>query len=468
MLNETILLQAQSRHANHYLRQLKTANDLFQQGEREQAFRKFEADWLQIQRAHSWAVENLDDAVEAVKLCNAYPLEGGQLLDIRQIIPDRIEWLNIAVDAAIVLKDRHAEMAHHLELSRAYLLISETEKGLLHGRQAHELSVSLADQQSEIRALTSISNHLHRSGKFLEARDHSMRSANLSEVIGDKHGLATNYGNLGSLETTLGNYEQGEIYQLRSLEVNREINNLSGVAKSLNNLGSLMWQKGELDKAQSLYDESLRIREGLNDLPGIADVSNNLGAVAAMRENFSLAQHHWQRCLEISRKQNLRRLIGTSLLNLAYVSRDMKAYGDSERYFKEGIAILEDLGLRYLMTNGTIGFGFLHLSLGNIGEAQHWFLKAMQSAQAMDVMPLLIWTLVGIARIKAETGDVLDAAHMAGMIKAHKSSIDSNLRGDLDELISLLEEKLTPEDLTIAFEHGVTLTIDDILKPILG
>lgn len=468
MLNDTILQQAQYRHANHYLKRLKDANALFSQGARQQAFHKFETDWLQIQRAHSWAVENRSRQADAVTLCNAYPLEGGQLLGTRQMIPDRIQWLKIAIDAAHSLQEKQAELSHHLELGRAYLLISDSENGLAHGNKALDLAVMLGNREAEVRALTVISNHLQHAGKLLEARDYSHRSLKISESTGDKQGIATNSGNLGTIETTLGNYDEAEKYQRLSLQINREINNLIGVSKALNNLGSLNWQQGKLDEAQNFYEEALRLREELNDHAGIADVFNNLGAVAALKENFSLAKQRWQACLEISRKHNLRRLITTSLVNLAYVSRDLKDYDASLRYFEEALPLAEEIKLRYVVANARIGFGFLQLTLGNAKAAHDLFIDAIQLSQTMGVLPLVVWGLVGIARMEVEAGDPLYAARIAGMIKVHKLSGDSNLRGDLDELLIRLEATVPADDLSAALELGGTLTIESVLEQVLA
>ncbi len=466
MLNSTLFEKAQLRHAIYYLDRLKQATSSFNEDMHTQAFRQFESDWLQIQKAHQWAIDS-SQKVDVMRLIVSFPMYGNELLEIRQTVTERIRWLSVGIDAAEKLNDKRAVMQHNLQLSRCYLTISENQMGIEKAQLTLDISLEIGNPLYESRALTLMSNHLTRLGRFEEARDYCLRSVEISEAHDDKRGLGMSYGNLGSLATLQGDYDAGENYQRLSLAVNREIGNVQGITKSLNNLGSVQWHRGNLKQAREFYTQCLQIRQEINDQLGIADVLNNLGAVSALSGDFEGAKAYWTQCLEISERNQIRRLLATSLINLANVYKDLKDYTQALRYFHEAEVLTREIKMRYPLLNARLGIGFIYIALNQPEEAVPYLLGVLTESREMSSMAMMFWAVVGIAHVYFLRGDVERAAEIVGMVKVHKVANDVNLKRDLETLLTLVSETLSPSSLDATLEQGRFCDPDTVISQIL-
>lgn len=466
MLNVELLTEAQYRHASHYLNQLKTATESFKGDQINEAFAKFERDWLQIQRGHAWASAQGDDP-RALELLGTFAIQGLELLELRQNTPDRVCWLQQGLEAAHKLDDLTAQAHHHLQLARVYLVTSATEQGIHHAEQAQAIANRLDNALTLARALTVLSNHLTRKGDYHTAKTNLERSLEIAREIGDQLTEAMNLGNLGALETHLGNYETALVYQRQSLAANREIGNMQGMAKALNNLGSTSWSIGRFEEAEAYYKDCLRIREDLNDQTGIADVMNNLGTIAAMQGKFDLARQRWERCLSISQQHNLRRLIGYTMLNLGSVSRDMGDYDAGIDYYQRSLELLREINNLYGISVALCSLGHLLLKLERYDEAQAILCEALESGQKMGVKPIILWAIVGLAHLDCTHGQVERGAELVGMVEAHPTSKDQNVQTALKAVYPLLHERLPEHKLHLALERGSRSNFEDVVGDLL-
>lgn len=463
MLKSQLLVDAQYRHANHYLGQLRDVAMLFEKNRVESAFKRFDEIWLQVQKGHLWSLAQDDE--RALELRKSFMIEGSALLELRQTTDERIAWAQAALDAALILGDEDAQFETYSQLSRLYLLMGDNKAGIAVSEQAYVLAQKHNNPLHQARSLNLLSNHLNRSGDYEQGRVYSEQSLAISLDIDDLRGVAMCYGNLGALEAQLGDYEKALDYHRKSLEVNREIDHWQGMTKSLNNIGSVLWSLGRFDEAEGYYEECLQIREAYDDEPGIADVMNNLGALAAMRGDFALARQRWERCLNLSQKHHLLRLIAYTQLNLGSVSRDLGDFAASVPYFEDAAEQLRTINSVFGLTIALCALGNVLLLIGkdNQARASKVLYDALHIAQERGTMPTVTWALVGFARLHALKGDYTHAAQLLGVVGTHKASQDSNVQREIKDLTTRLASYLSPDMLNAAKTQGEQQDLDAVI-----
>jgi tetratricopeptide (TPR) repeat protein len=86
-----------------------------------------------------------------------------------------------------------------------------------------------------------------------------LKSLDIFQSLGYKKGLASIYGNLGTLYVTRGDSQDAAKMYLKSLEIHQASGNKEGMAIQYGNLGLLFAACHEFQKAEEMYLLSLRI-----------------------------------------------------------------------------------------------------------------------------------------------------------------------------------------------------------------
>ena len=89
------LIEAQYRHAEHYLELLRGVSGQYEQGGQQiqEALKEFDANRSQIEHGQTWAAAHSATNDEAASLCAAYPYVGGYCLDLRLTPSQWIAWV---------------------------------------------------------------------------------------------------------------------------------------------------------------------------------------------------------------------------------------------------------------------------------------------------------------------------------------------------------------------------------------
>src|SRR6185369_13013870 len=121
--------QARLRHAEHYERLLRHANDLYIQGGDTmlRALLEFDLERENIYSAQQWVAEMSEQDDVLSELCSSYPDAGIYVLNLRLPPLVRIRWLKPGIEAAHRLKLQHAEAWHTGNLALAYAALGKTE-----------------------------------------------------------------------------------------------------------------------------------------------------------------------------------------------------------------------------------------------------------------------------------------------------------------------------------------------------
>src|SRR5262249_58897928 len=88
-------------------------------------------------------------------------------------------------------------------------------------------------------------------GNLIAAEAYLKKSLAITEKLGNSEGMASDYGNLGSIEQMRGNLAAAEAYLKKSLAINEKLGNSEGIASAYANLGLIEKTRGNLDTAEA-------------------------------------------------------------------------------------------------------------------------------------------------------------------------------------------------------------------------
>ena len=75
-----------------------------------------------------------------------------------------------------------------------------------------------------------------------------------------KEGEAADYGNLGTVFQSLGQYDKAKEYLEKALAIRIQIGDKKGEASSYGNLGTVFQSLGQYDKAKEYLEKALAIQ----------------------------------------------------------------------------------------------------------------------------------------------------------------------------------------------------------------
>ena len=132
--------------------------------------------------------------------------------------------------------------------------------------------------------------------------EEAARALETEERVGDLHGMAQTYHNLGNVHRLKGEWDRAIEFYQQSLEVKERVDDIHGMAQTYNNLGLVYADKGEWDRAIEFYQQSLETMERVGDIHGMAQTYNNLGIVYRRKGEWDRAIEFYQKDLEISER----------------------------------------------------------------------------------------------------------------------------------------------------------------------
>ncbi len=329
------------RHAEHYLKVLNSADDLYLTGSGNipRGLALFDLEWANIQLGQAWAALHAPENDKAAIICCDYPHAGRYCLVLRQHPRDQIKWMEAGLIAARQLKDRIREGIHLGNLGLAYSDLGEIRKAiecyeqrLVVARKIRETSQDEAERAMARRGEGNVLGNLgvayyslgemRKAIEFHEqrlviAREISAASRNEAERAMARRGEANALGNLGLACAALNETRIAIEYHEQALQIDRVIGDRRGEGQDLNNLGFAYADLHETRKAIEYYEQSLQIDREMGDRWGEGRALGNLGNAFMHLGETRKAIETYQQRLIIAREVGDRRGEGNAFLNMS-------------------------------------------------------------------------------------------------------------------------------------------------------
>ena len=365
-------------------------------------------------------MNNITDILQAISIglvVATFLLNTGRGLKAIYVCKDCFIFLNKGVLKTEAEMFKVINICIYKTIFRAYCLIPDYTKALIHGRELldiyHEcsetdsegnLTVTLAkiceqqykyveaeelyekatkilkemgDRKNEAYTDEKIGIMSFYRGKYDKAKKYLQKALAIKIEIGDKKGEATSYGNLGTVFLSLGEYDKAKEYIDKELAISIQIGDKKGEATSYGNLGPVFKSLGEYDKAKEYLEEALAINIQIGDKEGEASSYGNLGTVFQSLGEYDKAKEYLEKALAIRIQIGDKEGVAADYGNLGPVFKSLGEYDKAKEYLEEALAIRIQIGDKEGEAADYGNLGTVFLSLGEYERAKEYLEKAI-------------------------------------------------------------------------------------------
>lgn len=345
-LSTTEREQAGLLHAEHYLKILSAANDLYLKGGEAiaEGLSLFDNERINIEDGQEWVSLRIENDERNARLCLGFAIKGPRILNLRQHPKELIRWREIAL------------------------------------RVAQEFG----DRQNESVILRNIGLAYEKAGEFRKALTYNEQSLAISRELGDKLGESANLGNMGIAYRRLCEFSKALHCHTVALAISREIDDKPGEAIDLGSLGLVQMAVGEVQSAIEYYQQALTISRDWGDLRNAGIWLGSLGIAYANRHETHTAIDYFEQALSIAREINDRTNEGYWLGNLGLVYADLDKVSTAIDYYQQAIAIAHETGDKLGEGNWLSTLGIAYSNFGEIKKAIEFMEIALKILEEIE------------------------------------------------------------------------------------
>ncbi|MDX2043790.1 MAG: tetratricopeptide repeat protein [Acidobacteriota bacterium] len=364
-------IEVHLRFADHYLRILREAQQLYLQGN-EQAQRGlglFETESANIQQAQSWSAEHAAVNERAAQLCSDYSDIAAHLLDLRLDHRERIRWLEAALAAARQLADRAAEARHLSNLGLTWRKLGEIRRAIpLHEEQL-TISREIGDARTEAAALTNLGGLYYALRDARRAIEFHESALAIFQHPNWRRAAASTLNSLALAHAELEQRDQAISYYHQALQINREKGDRRQEADALSNLGNTFFNAGNLRDAIEHYQQALGLFRELSHRHGEGLAQSNLGYCYSELEEYELAVDCLLDALAIARETADRQGEMNALGYLGVTFARLRDFDKAKECCRQQFKLAREINDERGQINALGNLGFAHRGAGKLRQA---------------------------------------------------------------------------------------------------
>ncbi len=374
------LIDAQERHANHYLKVLSDAENLYREGRENilAGLDLFDREWTNIKSGQAWTEANTLATKKpkkksvldlALQMASDYGYNGIDLIRLRLYPRNCIEWIEIALHASKILKNRYAERSHLNNLGNTYSHLGDAHKAIDYYSQSLAINQETFDRKGEGANLGNLGIAYLDLGDARKAIDYCNQALAISRETFDRKGEGINLGNLSFAYLNLGDARKAIDYCNQALAINREIGDRRTEGSNLDNLGLAYSNLGDARLAIEYYDQALEISHEIGAQGLEADILCDMG-----NANIDLGDVHksiecFELSLKIARKIGYRRIEGSALCNLGRAYADLGETSRSIECYEQSLKIVREIEYKRMEGDALFNMGLALDKLSQRGKA---------------------------------------------------------------------------------------------------
>ena len=196
-------------------------------------------------------------------------------------------WLETFISLAPAPIEARSRVLHAAAVFAVY-------QGDYQAGQVHlDESLSISELQGNKRGMATGLNELGLiavyQGDYPVARQLLEKSLVIKRQLGDEWLIANSYVNLGLVSSYQNDYISAYTLHQESLNIFRALGETSGIAIAYSNLGHVSLRLGRLDEARAMQSESLLLFNKVGDIDGVTECLERLAMVANATEDPSRA-----------------------------------------------------------------------------------------------------------------------------------------------------------------------------------
>ena len=220
--------------------------------------------------------------------------------------------------------------------------------------------------------------------EYAKAEEYLHKALTIQTEIGDRHGEATSYINLGALFQFVAEYAKAEEYLHKALTIKTEIGDRDGEASCYINLGIVFKSVAENAKAQEYLHKALTIETEIGDRYGEASCYIHLGCVFRSVAEYAKAEEYLHKALTIKKEIGDRHGEATCCGNLGALFQSVAEYAKAEEYLHKALTINTEIGNRdgEATCYGILG-ALLFRSVAEYAKAEEYLHTSIQICEKM-------------------------------------------------------------------------------------
>jgi signal transduction histidine kinase/DNA-binding response OmpR family regulator len=260
----------------------------------------------------------------------------------------------------------------------SYTLEGKFQDALPHHRQELALALQTDDLELHGKALNSLGNCFHNSGRNDSAIVYLLQSARVKEQVGNQMDLASAYANIGNVFSDEKAPDKAIFYLEKALKI--RLSQPGGERSAIftyNNLSVAYGGKGDTDKAIENAQKGLALAESSGNKFLAAVLAGNISELwlkkGEVDKAIELAGSSVRDLAALNRKANI--VYPYTVLSAAWLKK-----GDPARALDanlQGYAIMEELKLGEPLAVYYENFANAYEALGDYRQALFWFKKFM-------------------------------------------------------------------------------------------
>ncbi|MGP3633546.1 BTAD domain-containing putative transcriptional regulator [Streptomyces sp. 24-1644] len=251
------------------------------------------------------------------------------------------------------------------------------------------------DRRTEVRALVTLTDVHHTSGRFDQAEQEAEEITRLVEAERDPLPGCWAPNARGIMALYQSRHDDGETYLTQAIESFRRIQDRPGEASALCNLSRIHLATGRTSSAVSLAQQGIDIYDSMGHALRSANGRYALGMALTQSKQFTDATDRLLEALDVFRESRQRLWEGMTLFRLAEVDLAAGRSADAATMAEQALTALRGIGGEWRRGNVLTVLGRALDNIGQFGRAQVCWREALGiydglgSNEAGDVRALL-------------------------------------------------------------------------------
>ena len=354
-------------------------------------------------------------------------------------------------------------------------------------------SVEGTEEAQEAERSVVLAQLLARQGYFYlgldrreEGRELLQQSLVLLHACTDRARLAETLGVLGFMKYRLAEFVEAKQFSEESLDLSRAEGNQFGIMFSLVTLAYICLDQEAYEEAYAFSNESLAICRNILGDPHGAAVSLTVISLAANRlGRYAEAKRCAEEGLQIARAVNDLWGIGIILRQLGLIHLQLGETDRAIALIRRSVSQFREVGDSMLMTMSLIDMGAATRASSAYAESKVYFLEALQTVVETKNWDAVLNALIEIAATEMEEGAGERALELViqcqqylstNQEESDQSESESQLKlgrwgqqhyPRLERLRAELESQLTPRQVAAVAKIAKTRTIESVVRELL-
>jgi serine phosphatase RsbU (regulator of sigma subunit)/Tfp pilus assembly protein PilF len=228
--------------------------------------------------------------------------------------------------------------------------------------------------------INKISQRLTKEGLFDESISYALFQKDISEKqieantdttvkkVFKKH-LAFAYNNLGSNNSSKGNFMEALKFQLAGYAVKEEIRDIKGMAGSCVNLGNVYYWLGNYPECLKSAFKALKLYESIDSDNGRAFCYNTIATVYLSQGKNKEALENYRAALRIRQKSDDKYNTAMVLSNIFIVLKNLKRYDQALHHLDSALLLRKELDDKSGLASCYTNMGEMQKELGDLESA---------------------------------------------------------------------------------------------------